>query len=313
MPLSKHREPHHEVDANPAARLVYLVGPGRGGSTLFERVLNSSAKAFALGEFHCLWRLDTARIVCACGQAFNDCGFWRAVMAQSGLGSDGLASLRLLERQVVRSLFIVRQGLSLKAIRRDPRVHEYLALQQRVFDAVSAETGASYLIDSSKAGPRAWLVATQARNLVVQLHRDAVEVLTSWRQPKWDPPLNAPMHKPSVAAAAIDWWKAEAWAAALAARRTVVRIDYAGLVAQPRPVLEQALAAQAAGLVASVQWLDDRSVTPSAEYHSLNGNPDRFNAGPIMIASRPPGLERLPVSDRVAIRLMGGLLDRLAP
>ena len=293
--------------------LLYLVGSGRGGSTLLERVLNSSPTAFALGEFHCLWRLPVERIVCACGQPFARCEFWTGAMARSGLGTQGLARLRELEPLVARSHVIARRRFSLAALDADARVRQYLALQQAVLDAVARDSGATWLIDSSKAGPRAWLVATDVRPLLLHLHRDAVDVLASWRQPKWDPSLKAPMHKPSVAAAAVDWIKAEAWATSLAARRPVRRIDYAQLVSAPREALARALAADAPALVESIQWLDERSVRPSPAYHSLNGNPDRFDAGAITIAARPPALARLPSRDRWAIRLIGGLLDKVAP
>lgn len=294
-------------------RVVYLVGSGRGGSTLLERVLNSSPAAFALGEFHCLWRLPPERIVCACGQPFARCEFWTGAMARSGLGEVGLARLRVLEPAVARSHVVMRHRFSLAALGADARVREYLALQQAVLDAVAHDSGARWLIDSSKAGPRAWLVATDVRALLLHLRRDAVDVLASWRQPKWDPSLNAPMHKPSVAAAAMDWIKAEAWAASLAARRPVRCIDYAQLVNAPREALVVALSADAPELVDTIQWLSERSVQPSPAYHSLNGNPDRFEPGPITITARPPALSRLPSRDRWAIRLIGGLLDRVAP
>ena len=95
-------------------RAIYVVGPGRGGSTLLERVLNTSPQAFALGEFHCLWRLPRERILCACGAAFDRCDFWQAVMRRSALGDDGLRDLRRLEWQVARSGYLLRQGLNLE-------------------------------------------------------------------------------------------------------------------------------------------------------------------------------------------------------
>jgi len=295
------------------ARVIYIAGSGRAGSTLLERVLNASPTAFALGEFHCLWRLPAERIVCACGQPFVRCGFWTETMARSGLGEAGLARLRLLEAKVARSLFIARRRFSLAALRRDADVRDYLTLQQQVFDAVAQVTGARHLIDSSKAGPRAWLMGTEPNNLLLHLHRDAVDVIASWRQPKWDPSLNAPMHKPSVSAAAWDWIKAEAWAGALGRQRTVRRIDYATLARAPQQALRDALGSDAPSLIDSIPWLDECRVPPAAEYHSLNGNPDRFSAGPITIAARPTSLARLPASDRWSVRLIGGLLDRVAP
>ncbi len=293
-----------------AAGLLYVVGPGRGGSTLFERVLNSAPGSFALGEFHCLWRLDPDRILCACGRGFARCGFWQSVMSRSGIGAQELARWRQLESEVARSGLIARHGFSVTALRRHAGVVDYLALQETVLANVRMASGCTTLIDSSKAGPRAWLVATDPDAVIVHLHRDAVDVLTSWRRPKWDPSLGAPMHKPAVASAALDWWKVERLAQALARQRPVHRIDYDAFVAQPRAVIDASLAGAIAGGVA---WLDERRVDGSAPYHSLNGNPDRFDSGPITIAARERAVHLLPAPDRIAVRTVGGLLDLMLP
>ena len=282
---------------------------GRGGSTLLERVLNTSPQAFALGEFHCLWRLPRERILCACGAAFDRCDFWQAVMRRSALGDDGLRDLRRLEWQVARSGYLLRQGLNLQRLAAQAEVQDYLALQDRVYAAVATLSGARYLVDTSKAGPRAWLLATQPRHTVLHLHRSAVEVLTSWRQPKWNPALQGPMRKPAVSAAGLDWLKAEAWARALARRRPVARLAYGDLALQPRDALARALDGSAPGLVDSLAWQDERSVLPAASYHSLNGNPNRFDTGVITVRPHPPALHRLPWGERQAVRLIGGALD----
>ena len=162
-------------------------------------------------------------------------------------------------------IYLARRGLSLPALAADPLVREYLGLQQQVLTMVRMESGSETLVDTSKAGPRAWLVATDPGSLLLHLHRDAVDVLASWRQPKWDPALNAPMHKPSIAAAALDWWKAERWAALLARRRSVQRIDYPIFADSPRVALQGALDRDAPGLVDSLGWQGERQIRPGAE------------------------------------------------
>lgn len=294
-------------------QVIYVVGPGRGGSTLLERVLNTSSQAFALGEFHCLWRLPRERLLCACGQSFDACDFWQGVMHDSDLGDEGLAELRRLEWQVARSGYLLRQGLRLRQLAEQAPVQDYLALQGQVYRAIATRSGARYLVDTSKAGPRAWLLGTAARHTVLHLHRPAVDVLTSWRQPKWNPALQGPMRKPPVLGAGADWLKAEAWARALGHRRPVRRLDYAALVQAPRAALGQALDPVAPGLVDSLAWQDERSLQPAASYHSLNGNPNRFDTGLITVRPHPPALHRLPWAERQAVRLVGGALDRSAP
>jgi hypothetical protein len=64
----------------PKQKLIYILGTGRCGSTVFEIVLGSHPKVQATGEFHGIpfpkWMPGT---ICACGQTFNLCPFWSPI------------------------------------------------------------------------------------------------------------------------------------------------------------------------------------------------------------------------------------------
>ena len=290
------------------AKVIYVSGSGRSGSTMLERILHSAPGVCALGELHCLWRLDRAAITCSCGSPFAAGRHWQRVLGAAGFGEHTLAGPRALGGRVCRSGYIARRGFSLDALRADPAVRRFLDLQFRLFEAVSDMSGASVLVDSSKAGPRAWLLACDERVAVAHLHRDPGDVIASWRSVKFDPGLGRPMQRMPIGAAALDWLKADRLAAALARRRPVARIDYHRLCADPRGEIAALYAALGLSGLSEPQWINGATVREGAGYHSLNGNPDRFARGPLRIAARAADWSGLPTGERNLIRGVAALV-----
>ncbi|WP_375175142.1 sulfotransferase [Pseudooceanicola sp.] len=292
------------------ARLIYILGSGRSGSTVLERVLNSSPRVVALGEVHALWRLPVERLRCACGAAVPECGFWQAVLAGAGITRQDLTRLADLERRVVRHRYLIRLGYDLRRIAADPRLTEFLVYQGRIFDSARRVSGAEWVVDSSKAGPRAWVLAARDPPLFLHSHRGAGQVLTSWRRAKFDPGRGGPMRRPSLHRAALDWIKAEQAARQLARQTALRRIDYRAFASDPRETLSAALDCDLPGLVAEVPWRGPDRVAPGPEYHSVLGNPDRFDRREIVIAPRDAADRgQGPWPERLMIRALGRGLD----
>lgn len=295
------------TDQNAPYTLVYISGSGRSGSTMLERIFHSAPGIIALGELHCLWRLAPADIRCACGTCFTNDPFWQRVLALAAIGPAELAELRALELRVCRTGFLARHRFSLAALGRDPDVRRFLALQSALFTAIAQASGNRVLVDSSKAGPRAWLLALDPQVRFIHLHRDPADVLVSWRAAKFDPGLGTLMKRPPIRAAALDWWKVDRLAALLARKRPVLRVDYGALCAAPR--LAVATLANRLGIApATPAWLSPDTIQPGADYHSLNGNPDRFASGPLQIAPRAASWGQIPARERPLIRAVAAAL-----
>jgi len=295
------------------ARILYLTGPGRCGSTVVERVLHGLPGFHALGEFHCLWRLPDSAL-CSCGAIRAQDPFWRGVLAKAGISAADLRELARLEHVVARTRFVTRHRFNLASLAADLRVVRYLDLQFRVLDAIAEVTGSTVLVDSSKAAPRAWIMACHPRVHFIHLYRDATAVIASWKGRKFDPSLGGYMRQMPLHRAAAQWLKAELFARALGRGRPIGKLVHQRFCDDPQAQLRAALAQ--AG-IADTPLPDEpqpaSEFLPGGEYHSLNGNPDRFDKGPIRITDRHLDLAQFAAVNRLMIPLVGAMLTACLP
>lgn len=263
-------------------KVVYILGAGRSGSTLLERLLSSAPGVAALGEAHCLWRLDIGALSCACGAPVADCDFWLEVRRKAGFCKKALSDLAALERRAVRHVAIAAAGFNLKRFQAHPDIQEFRTRQSALFAAAAEVAGAETLIDASKAAPRAWALAGLDGVPVLRLTRSPRDVIASWRRFKTDPGLGGPMRRKGFAHAMGEWMRAETSARLLAAQTPMTAIRFEHLAAAPR----ETLAAAGLRFAEGVRWIGPRTFLPDEAYHAINGNPMRFDRGPIEI--RPP-------------------------
>ncbi|MEP1765211.1 MAG: hypothetical protein ABJJ53_00945 [Sulfitobacter sp.] len=289
--------------------LIYIVGSGRSGSTVIERVLNSAPQVLAVGEIHALWRLPLENLLCSCGETVPDCPFWVETLKSASIGVAELSRLSELENSVVRNKYLIRKRFDLTALRSDPEVNEFNHLQGRLFDAARAVSGAKILLDSSKAGPRAWVLAAGFDPVFLHAFRSAEDVIASWRRPKFEPSTQTPMKKPPISEAALDWIKVEQSARSLAKVAEVRRVSYQHFANAPREALSQALNPSFPGLVGAADWVGENAIQPAQEYHSVLGNPDRFDKGVIQIRPQRAAASHFSTLENVAIRSVGRALE----
>jgi Sulfotransferase family len=302
-----------ELTMSLLQNIVYISGSGRSGSTLLERILHSSPDVSALGEFHCLWRLHEDEITCSCATPFAVDPFWQPVLKQAGIDAAAISELRALESQVCRTSFIARHRFDMTALANHPDVKRFIDLQMEIFECVADASGSPVLIDSSKAGPRAWLLSSHPKVRIIHLYRDPADVIASWRSAKYDPGMGRAMKRMSVRAAALDWWKVEHLIRRLERAKPVFRIDYAALCASPKNVLGTALSALALETAVQPQWIDEISVHQGDGYHSLNGNPDRFDKGPIHISKRLANWSKISQYEQLTIKAVASAMRALWP
>lgn len=292
-------------------RLIYICGVGRSGSTVIERVLSSSPAVFAVGEFHCLWRLPMQSLTCSCGKPMQGCNFWRAIITAADIDGAWLRRMKDLEYRVARHGLIARERFDLERLRRLPEVREFVERRMIVLTAVADASGADIVIDSSKAPPHAWLLAACADPLILHLQRDSRDWIASVRTPKFDQGLGEFQRKPGFLDAVGEWTKTSLSLGLLARQTPINDISYEHFADSPRLCLEQSvLGSTIKSALDTIAWTAPASVSPSPDYHSLMGNPDRYVRTEINIGRRS-ALANLSGVERAGSLVVGNLLNGL--
>ncbi len=291
------------------ARVLYLGGLGRSGTTLVERLLGELPSVCALGEVVHLWQRDVLNDErCGCGAKFSACTFWKRVGEQAfgGWGNVDVARVHALRDAVERTRHIPRLAAGQMPM---DQVREYANFYAKVYEAAAAVSGAAVVVDSSKHSALAhvlrWADGIDLR--VVHVVRDARGVAYSWTKtvarPETDGTEEMTRYSPGRSAML---WNAHNAAFGLLARRGVAvrRIRYEEFLTEPRTALIHL--AEFAGLTLRPE--DLAFLRPEhADLkvgHSAAGNPMRFTVGRLPLRRDDAWVRALPAAQR---RLVGAV------
>jgi hypothetical protein len=294
------------------ARVLYVGGLGRSGSTLIERLIGQLPGVCAVGELVHLWQrgiTDDER--CGCGEPFRQCPFWQLVgkAAFGGWDEVDVSRVAALRSQVDRNRFI--PALARRNLRPETRrlLTEYTSYYARLYHAVVQVSGCDLVVDSSKHASLAFCLRWQpdVDLRVLHLVRDPRAVAYSWSRQVLRPDTDTQsyMTKYSPATAAKQWNVQNA-AFHLLARSGVptMRLRYEDFTAEPEPTLHQI--ADFAGLPAqdSYPFLTADGTPARAQLgcgHSVSGNPMRFTTGQVPIRADEQWRTRMPRAQQRAV------------
>ena len=192
-------------------RAIYIMGSGRSGSTLLDRLLGMHPGIFSCGELSGLGRaLRSQNEHCACGAAAADCPFWQAVLKRwrARVDNHDIGEYEQLRAHMERPNSLLRPFRSRSLT--ELQIARYQTYMQRLFDAIAHESGAWVVIDSSK-GPRRAAALAQLPGLqltLIHLVRDPRGVALSYSKPLFkDAKTGVQRDMPGrdVARTSIDW------------------------------------------------------------------------------------------------------------
>jgi hypothetical protein len=291
------------------ARVLYLGGLGRSGTTLVERLLGELPGVVALGEVVHLWQRDVRDDErCGCGARFSACAFWQRVgeRAFNGWATVDVDRIHALRDAVERTRHIPR----LASAQVPPNeVREYAGYYAKVYTAAAEVAGAQVVVDSSKHSALAHVLrfADDVDLRVVHVVRDARGVAYSWTKtvtrPETDGTHEMTRYSPGRSALL---WNAHNAAFGLLARRGVAvrRMRYEEFLTDPHAALIHL--AEFAGLALAPD--DLAFLRPDhadlGVGHSAAGNPMRFTVGRLPLRRDDAWVRALPSGQR---RLVGAM------
>ena len=294
------------------ARILYLGGLGRSGTTLVERLLGELPSVCALGEVVHLWQRDIRDDErCGCGARFSGCTFWKRVgiAAFGGWGNVDVDRVHALRDVVERTRHIPRLASANLPAAQRADVREYAGYYAKVYAAAAEVSGAAVVVDSSKHSALAHVLrwADDVDLRVVHVVRDARGVAYSWTKtvarPETDGSDEMTRYSPGRSALL---WNAHNAAFGLLSRLGVPvrRIRYEQFLTDPRAALRDL--AEYAGVpadAADLAFLGD-GYADLRVGHSAAGNPMRFSVGRLPMRRDDDWMRSLPSGQR---RLVGAV------
>lgn len=221
-------------------KLIYIAGYGRSGSTIFSVILDAHPQLAGMGEIcHVLSEWAAPGRICACGEPYSDCDFWRQ-----------------LHRQARPPLRLVRQiegAWALPAALRGyyplSDVPAYCNFQRRLLEHIRLHTGKPCVVDASKTAWFAMARPLALQNILredlylIHLVRNGLAVTQSQVLKGKNRDLETGVSRAGSAWLTIFGWVAANLAVVLLARQLpadrVLRIRFEDLIQYPETVIRQ--------------------------------------------------------------------------
>lgn len=270
-----------------SVKVLYIVGKGRSGTTLLDRILGHVPGVFSAGELRLFWRWCLVQgYPCSCGRTVEVCEVWSAVQARTTRLSPVARRPASEQAALVDDVLSWRRLPLLLASGRWPRVsdevRDFVDLWGNLYDALASETGAEVIVDSSKwpAHPGILGLVPNIEPYVLQMVRDPRAVAYSYRRSKPTSGRQPPMPRFGAVHSAASWLARNVTAEITRATRSPSSLlRYEDLVQnvdrEVRGILSLLGVKAASPLEGSTIDLETG--------HLVGGNPDRFRAGAVQI------------------------------
>jgi hypothetical protein len=266
-------------------RVVYIAGENRSGTTLLSRVIGAHYGNVAVGELFNFWgQWREGLELCGCGAPCRECAFWTEVLddafGSKGIDTDNVIALLGSVQRAWHLPYLLFPRLRPPGFRR--RLRDYVAIIERLYQAIQRVSGCDVIVDSSKFGVYALALAesTELDVRLVHMIRDSRACAFSWRRLKREPTVgDRAIYLPrrSILRTAVIWNARNLLLAAVSHRFTVSTIvRYEDFVLRPSTVVREVI--ERLDLAISETSLIDRdgalTLPPN---HIFAGNPDRMN------------------------------------
>jgi Sulfotransferase family len=288
-------------------KVLYVAGLGRSGSTILSNSLGQIGGYFSAGELNFIWRHNVIENrLCGCGRPFRECPVWTRVMDEAFGGMDVVNPREMMRLQAsgtrTRHIPLMLAPRGERVLKE--RLEKLLMNYRRLYEAIASVTGSSVVVDSSKepAHGYAMSMVPGVDFRVVHLIRDPRAAAYSWLKKKPQPDSEEIEHmvrfSPTKSSALWDSWNASAEALWRRTPEGYLRLRYEDFVAEPRKSLERILGL--VGVTAELPLAGEHEVRLGVS-HTVSGNPNRFETGPVELRPDREWISAMSPRDRALV------------
>lgn len=269
------------------AKVLFIAGGGRTGSTMLHNVLGQIDGFAAVGELRYIWgRGVLNNQLCGCGLRFADCPFWSEVMRRAFGGVDAAFAREMLawtESHRIRHLPLAAFGVTRR--RQLQRLDRYRQRLGQLYTAIQSVSGCRVLVDSSKNPSYGYVLQHTAAVDPYFLHfvRDAPPVSYSWGKHKEFEP-GVPMARKRPAASALQWLARNATAELFLTKDPSrrMRLRYEDAMRSPREHV-RSIVRWVGEEPSGLPFVTEHEAHLDRPNHSVFGNSVRFQHGPVTL------------------------------
>ncbi len=301
------------------ARILYIAGIGRSGSTLVSRMLAQIEGFQAVGELHHLWQTRAPLLatdeLCGCGSSYADCRFWPPVIetACGTVDRERLEELALLRRQTDRVRYIPAMRSPFKPPGYARRLRRHRSIVSSLYSAIESTSQPRVIVDATKDPSSLYLLSTIPELEVTVLHlvRDPRGVAYSWAKRMRRPEIQdrlVYMPRQTGLRNATYW----SYSNLLASRcrrlyGSYLFLRYEDFIRQPAAWLRK-ICTTVGEEKADLGFVTDRRVTLERPNHILKGNPSRFSAGPLELRADEEWRTEMSPTQKLTVTLISAPL-----
>lgn len=294
-------------EAGAPVRVLFLAGSGRSGSTLLANVLGQVDGMVHVGELRYIWERGLLEDrLCGCGSRFSECSVWLAILTRAfgkaaSVDPGGAIAAQQRETRVRHLPLLLWRSL----IRRPrPVPPEDADRLLRLYRAVAEETGAEWVVDSSKLPTYGHMLdrIPGIELSVLHLTRDPRAAAFSWTRKKVLTDRSTPsvMQVQGVAHSSGLWLLWNTVTAFLWRRHErYVHVRYEDFAAQPGSTLDR-IQNHLETPTGDGNLITDRTVELSPN-HTVAGNPGRLVHGQIEIREDDEWKSSMSWNSRLAV------------
>jgi len=169
------------VQDNRITNVVYLLGPGRSGTTVLATILGNHKDIYSLGEMHQFYDHIRDNLNCSCGAELSDCEFWGKILDTMPWVKKNAVNIQALSDELEYHSSIPRHLLHLH---NKEKIESYNSFQTQIFNSCTKQTNSKILLDSAKYIGR-WHSLKKNRSIQLKgiyLVRDVRGVIYSFKK-----------------------------------------------------------------------------------------------------------------------------------
>jgi hypothetical protein len=286
-------------------RVLYIAGSGRSGSTILERILGNTSGFVSVGEVRRFWEfVSSPDRLCGCGEKMEACGFWRQILDAGEIPRDIVLEHAPIAARLDRMMNAPFLALGFPRSRQIPE--SLVTWTGRLYRSIRDRAGGSIIVDSSKSAAHLHvLLRVPALELhVLHLVRDPrayVYAQTKRRKPEQRAGgTRVTMRSLPLGLAVVAWITENVFSTRWGKNAAgYARMRYEDFVARPADTLDATLSQL--GLPDVTRPELGRGPLTLGPTHSVAGNPNRLETGPVILTEDREWMTKMPGLTRAAL------------